>query len=79
MLIKIPYMVFIDGKMAEKSKTREITITEEGGKFTSFFKRFKSEKSEFDFEGLGVLRNLLSNEKARMLNVIKNRKEILSL
>ncbi|MBS3088165.1 hypothetical protein J4402_00120 [Candidatus Pacearchaeota archaeon] len=74
MLIKIPYMVFIDGKMAEKSKTREITITEEGGKFTSFFKRFKSEKSEFDFEGLGVLRNLLSNEKARMLNVIKNRK-----
>lgn len=74
MLIKIPYIVFIDDKMAEKSKTREITITEEGGTFTSIFKRFKSEKAEFDFEGLGVLRNLLSNEKARVLNVIKNRK-----
>ena len=74
MLVRIPYIVFIDDKMAEKSKTREITIIEEGGTFTSFFKRFKNEKAEFDFEGLGVLRNLLSNEKARLINVIKNRK-----
>jgi len=74
MWLKKPYTVFIDDKMAEKSKTREITIIEEGGAFNTFFKRFKTEKSDFDFEGLGILRKLLSNEKARLLNVIKKQK-----
>ncbi len=59
--------------MAQKAKTREITIVEEGGTFSTFFKRFASEQKEFDFEGLSALRQLLSNEKARMLHTIKEK------
>ena len=59
--------------MAEKSKTREITITDEGGTFSTFFKRFTGEK-EYDFEGIAVLRKLLSNEKARLLHFLKTKK-----
>ena len=59
--------------MAEKTKTREITITDESGMFTTFFKKFKGEK-DYDFEGISLLRKILSNEKARILNVVKNRK-----
>ena len=59
--------------MAEKTKTREITITDEGGAFTSFFKMFKTEES-YDFEGIALLRKILSNEKARILHTIKTKK-----
>jgi hypothetical protein len=59
--------------MAQKAKTREITIVEEGGTFSTFFKRFASEQKEFDFEGLSALRQLLSNEKARMLHTKKRK------
>jgi len=58
--------------MAPKTKTREITIIEEGGTFTALFKRFSTPSKEYDFEGLSALRKLLSNEKARMINTIKN-------
>ncbi len=57
--------------MAQKYKTREITIIDKGGTFDVFFKRFTSEKEEYDFEGLTALRRLLSNEKARVLHTIK--------
>jgi len=60
--------------MAERTKTREITISEEKGTFGVFFKKFNTEKKDFDFEGLSVLRKLLSNEKARLLSVIKHKK-----
>ncbi len=56
-----------------KTKSREITIKESQGAF-SIFKSSKSSKEEYDFEGLSVLRNLLSNEKARILHVIKHEK-----
>ena len=59
--------------MALKTKTREITITDEGGAFNAFFKRFTGEKEEYDFEGISALRQLLSNEKAKLLHVIKNK------
>lgn len=59
--------------MGEKNKTREITIIDEEGAFNVLFKRFSGEK-EYDFEGLGVLRKLLSNEKARLMHVIKTKK-----
>ncbi len=59
--------------MAEKSKTREITIIDEGGAFNTFFKRFTSEK-EYDFGGISTLRKMLSNEKARLLHVLKTKK-----
>ncbi len=59
--------------MAKKSKIRDITIIEEGGAFTAFFKKFTSEPV-YDFEGLSALRKVLSNEKARMLHIIKSKK-----
>lgn len=59
--------------MAEKSKTREITIIDDGGTFNSFFKMFKTEQS-LDFDGLATLRKILSNEKAKILHTIKTKK-----
>jgi len=56
-----------------KTKTREITIVESKGAF-SLFGASKTEKKEFDFEGISALRQLLSNEKARILHTIKNEK-----
>ncbi|NQT59081.1 MAG: hypothetical protein HQ557_08875 [Bacteroidetes bacterium] len=56
-----------------KTKTREITIIESQGMF-SIFKKPKISKTDYDFEGVLALRQLLSNEKARILNVIKNQK-----
>ncbi len=53
-----------------KTKTREITITESKGAFSIFTKPF-SPKEKFDFEGIHVLRQLLANEKARILHVVK--------
>ena len=52
------------------SKTREITITESKGAF-SLLKKGLLLKSGYDFEGLSALRRLLSNERARLLHVIK--------
>lgn len=59
--------------MAQKTRIREITITEDRGTFSSFFKKFSTDKNEFDFKGLAPLRSLLSNEKARIIHVIKTR------
>jgi predicted transcriptional regulator len=59
-----------------RTKTREITITEEKGTFNlnipgiPLFKR-QNIKKDYDFEGISALRHLLSNEKARMLHTIK--------
>ncbi len=59
--------------MAQKSKTREITIVDKGGTFNTFFRKLTGEGGEYDFEGLAALRQLLSNERARMLHVIKTK------
>lgn len=56
--------------MAKKTKVREITITESQGAF-SIFKKQKISKKDYDFTGMLALRQLLSNEKARILHVIK--------
>ena len=53
-----------------KTKTREITIVQSKGAF-AIFKKSGSSKSDYDFEGLSILRQLLSNEKARILHAIK--------
>jgi len=58
--------------MAQKTKSREINIVEESGTFNAFFKKLTGETKEYNFEGLSALRKLLSNEKARLLNVLKN-------
>lgn len=52
------------------AKTRELTITQSKGTF-SLFKKSGVSKEDYDFEGISVLRKLLSNEKARLLNAIK--------
>jgi len=59
--------------MAEKSKTREITIIDEKGTFGAFFGRFGGKK-DYDFEGIASLRKLLSNEKARLIHTLKKEK-----
>lgn len=58
--------------MSKKNKTREITITDDGGTFTTIFKKFRGEK-EYDFEGLKTVRRILSNQKAKLINTIKNK------
>jgi len=55
------------------SKTREITITQSKGAF-SILKKGLFSRKDFDFEGLSALRRLLSNEKARLLHVLKTQK-----
>lgn len=55
-------------KMA-KTKTREITIQESKGAFR--FKKSGHSKKDYDFSGMLALRQLLSNEKARILHTIK--------
>jgi len=52
------------------TKIREITITQSKGAF-SIFRRQESGKEDYDFSGVLALRQLLSNEKARILHVIK--------
>ncbi len=60
--------------MAKKEKTREITITDKGGTFNTFFRKLTGEGSEYDFEGLSALRRLLSNQRARIIHTIKLKK-----
>ena len=59
--------------MATRTKTREITITEDHGAF-SIFRTKKLKKEEYDFYGMSALRQLLSNEKARIIHTIKTEK-----
>lgn len=56
-----------------RTKTLEITITDTKKGF-NILKKPSANKENFDFKGVSTLRNLLSNEKARILNVIKNHK-----
>jgi len=69
---------FIDGKLKYNkkntmptTKTREIVIRESKGAF-SIFKSPDVSKKSYNFSGILALRQLLSNEKARILDVIKN-------
>lgn len=57
--------------MAQRTKTREITIKESQGAF-ALFRRARLSKKDYDFSGILALRQLLSNEKARILHVIKS-------
>jgi len=55
------------------TKTREIDLGLSKGIFGVGFKRFNGEKKEYDFDGIATLRQLFSNERARMLSVIKHK------
>lgn len=57
-----------------KTKTREITLSESQGAFALLKKTGilkQNLKQDYDFDSLLALRQLLSNEKARILHVIK--------
>jgi predicted transcriptional regulator len=55
------------------SKTREISLVESQGAFSIFWKHGVSKK-DLDFSGISALRQLLNNEKARILHTIKTQK-----
>ncbi len=59
--------------MAQKTKSKQITIVDNQGTFSVFFKKFPGTKKDYDFKGLSTLRSLLSNEKARILHTIKTK------
>ena len=52
-------------------KTRIIDISEKGGTFSSVFRKFLAEKEDYNTKDLSLIRQLLSNEKARLLHTIK--------
>lgn len=60
----------------KKNKTRVVNIDISQGAFTSVFKRFVGEKGDYEFSGLADLRQILSNEKAKMLYAIKHSKPV---
>ncbi len=57
--------------MANQTKTRTISITEKEGTFSTIFSRFKSNKNQES--EISKLRQILSNEKARLLHVCKTK------
>jgi len=60
--------------MAKKTssiKIKTITITEKEGTFSTIFSRFKGRKS-YDSD-ISNLRQLLSNERARLIHIIKTK------
>lgn len=59
--------------MAVKTKTREIFIVDKNSKFDVFFKKFTGGEENYDFEGLAALRRLLSNERAKLIHIIKEK------
>ena len=61
-------------KMTKKTITKQINLVNEGGAFLTFFKKIGGDKKEHDFEDISMLRTLFSNEKARILYIIKNKK-----
>ncbi len=63
--------------MAKNDKTGHIEIKLRHGAFSTFFRRFKVEGRRYgglDFSDVTALRQLLSNEKARILWTLQNKK-----
>ena len=60
--------------MAKKEKARIVNLYITPGAFASIFKRLRGDRSDYDFSQLAELRQLLSNEKAKILNTIKEQK-----
>jgi len=56
--------------MAKQIKTRTINIIEKRGGFSAIFEKIKGTKKKSD---VSILRQLLSNEKARLLHICKTK------
>ena len=59
--------------MAKKLITRSIALGIEAGTFTGIFRRLRRKEKGYNFADISVLRQLLSNERARMLYTLKNK------
>ena len=57
--------------MAKKPNIRNINLGIESGTFTGIFRRLRGEKKGYDFGGISDVRQLLSNERARIIHTIK--------
>ena len=55
----------------QQEKTRIVNLFITPNALTSIFRRLKGDRSEYDLSGINQLRQLLSNEKAKILNAIK--------
>jgi len=53
--------------------TRTISLEQKHGTFSTIFHRFRSQPKK-EVSDVAILRNILSNEKARILHVIKTKK-----
>ena len=60
--------------MAKNKSVRNIALSIESGAFTGIFRRLRGEKKGYDFSGISALRQMFSNERARLLRTIKNQK-----
>ncbi|MFH1500646.1 MAG: hypothetical protein ABIE22_01745 [archaeon] len=58
--------------MAKKTQ-RTVNLYVTPSTFSSIFKRITGDRSEYDFSGITELRQCLSNEKAKILHIIKNK------
>jgi len=59
--------------MAEKkSKTRTITLDTRQGAFSAIFSKFRADKKPGQSD-ISLIRSVLSNEKARLLHVLKTK------
>jgi predicted transcriptional regulator len=57
---------------AKKIKTKKIAITESQGAFSAIFSRFRSQEKH-ESSDISLLRSLLSDERARMLHILKTK------
>ncbi len=57
--------------MAKNTKTRSISLTDKEGTFSTLFHRFKTTKKQES--EVANLRQILSNEKARLLHICKTK------
>ena len=59
--------------MAQKPRIKNITLSIESGTFTGIIRRLRGQKKGYDFSGILALRQLLSNERAKILHTIKEK------
>lgn len=60
--------------MPKKERKRIVNLFITSSAFATIFKRLRGDRSDFDFSALHELRQLLGNEKSKVLNTIKNQK-----
>lgn len=57
-----------------KKVIKKLNISITPSKFSFIFRRFRGNKSDYEFSDLSDLRQILSNEKAKILYTVKNDK-----